>query len=152
MDCIHWAAIQRRNLPNLGGVENPKTSTGELDDDEIKEIFQFNLNEDLVADPPTSPLTQTSYDSCGMDSEKETGSSPWAIPKRQLRITSADGCRPKKRPRKREVAEVAEVLQLFLISHTTFIGGMISSLLSSPFENEIRGLLESLAIARSRIA
>ena len=72
MDCIHWAAIQRRNLHNSGGVENPKTSTGELDDDEIKEIFQFNLNEDLVADPPTSPLTQTSYDSCGMDSEKET--------------------------------------------------------------------------------
>ena len=68
MDCIHCAAIQRRNLPNLGGVENPKTSTGELDDDEIKEMFQFNLNEDLVADP----LTQTSYDSCGMDSEKET--------------------------------------------------------------------------------
>ena len=72
MDCIHWAAIQRRNLPNSGGVENSKTSTGELDDDEIKEIFQFNLSEDLVADPPTSPLTQTSYDSCGMDSEKET--------------------------------------------------------------------------------
>ena len=61
MDCIHWAAIQRRSLPNPDGIENPKISRGELDDDdEIKEIFQFNLNEDMVADPPTSPLTQTS--------------------------------------------------------------------------------------------
>ena len=37
MDCIHWAATQISSLPRSTGVETPKTSAGELDEEEIKE-------------------------------------------------------------------------------------------------------------------
>ena len=74
MDCIHWAATQISGLPRSTGVETPVTSAGELDEEEIKELFQFNLDEDLAADPPASPLQQASLDdSCTMESEPGTG-------------------------------------------------------------------------------
>ena len=73
MDCIHWAAMQISGLPNSTDVETPKTSAGELDDEEINELFQFNPSEDLTVDHPASPLEQASYDdSCNVESETET--------------------------------------------------------------------------------
>ena len=74
INCIHWAATQISGLRRLTGVETPKTSAGELDEEEMKELFQFNLDEDLAADPPASPLQQASLDdSCTIESEPETG-------------------------------------------------------------------------------
>ena len=69
MDCIHWATIQMASQPNSTGGETSTTLAGELNDDEIKELFQFNLSEDLVDETPASPLRQTSqYVSCDMES------------------------------------------------------------------------------------
>ena len=48
MDCIHWATIQMASQPNSTGGETSMTLAGELNDDKIKELFQFNLNEELV--------------------------------------------------------------------------------------------------------
>ena len=69
MDCIHWATIQMASQPNSTGGETSTTLAGELNDDEIKELFQFNLSEDLVDETPASPLRQASqYVSCDMES------------------------------------------------------------------------------------
>ena len=69
MDCIHWATIQMASQPNSTGGETSTTLAGELNDDEIKELFQFNLSEDLFDETPASPLRQTSqYVSCDMES------------------------------------------------------------------------------------
>lgn len=51
MDCIHW---QMTNPPRSTGFETATTSAGELHDEEREELFQFNLNEDLLVDPPVS--------------------------------------------------------------------------------------------------
>ena len=67
MDCIHWAAMQMTNPLRSTGVETARTSAGELNDEEMEELFQFNLNEDRLVDPPASQ--QTSQD---VSSETET--------------------------------------------------------------------------------
>ena len=67
MDCIHWAAMQMTNPLRSTGVETATTSAGELNDEEMEELFQFNLNEDRLVDPPASQ--QTSQD---VSSETET--------------------------------------------------------------------------------
>ena len=65
MDCIHWAAMQTSGLPKSTGVDTPQSLAGELEEREKTELFMFNPNEELVVDPPGSPLQEVLCDETG---------------------------------------------------------------------------------------
>lgn len=65
MDCIHWAAMQTSGLPKSTRVDTTQSLAGELEEREKTELFMFNPNEELVVDPPGSPLQEVLCDETG---------------------------------------------------------------------------------------
>lgn len=74
MDCIHWAAMQTSGLPKSTGVDTPQILAGELEECEKTELFMFNPNEELVVDPPDSPLQEVLSDETGEAASTDTES------------------------------------------------------------------------------
>ena len=57
--------MQTSGLPKSTGVDTPQSQAGELEEREKTELFMFNPNEELVVDPPDSPLQEVLCDETG---------------------------------------------------------------------------------------
>ena len=57
--------MQTSGLPKSTDVDTPQSLAGELEEREKTELFMFNPNEELVVDPPGSPLQEVLCDETG---------------------------------------------------------------------------------------